>query len=306
MTKDEERYWIPLAATGNPEAIAFVLEENGGFAVIIAKSYLGDEGWCDLGDLVQQAKLGQLEAIGTWNPEGGAGFCFWSLRYIQGSIREFLRFRGAVCGSAAMQAVWERAQKASEEHSQATGELLSLADSLRAAGVAEGTIERMERTRVQVLSLEAPYYSDGNAREGARVYDRIPDEGAVDPIENLHREQMLQELSRLLLSLRPRELAILKKRYGLAGEDPMHCKDIAAEISRDTGRSFSKQRVNQIEHSVLDRLHRLACQNPILREAMYLYCGGDTDGSLDRDPPADACHRETGVCRSASDAVPCG
>ncbi len=101
MTKDnaQARFadniaYLKEAASGNEEAIAYLMEMNGGLVRGIAARFRGRG--VEYDDLVQIGSIGMLKAIRSFDPTRGTAFSTYAVPLIIGEIRRFLRDDGLI------------------------------------------------------------------------------------------------------------------------------------------------------------------------------------------------------------------
>jgi RNA polymerase primary sigma factor len=94
------------------------------------------------------------------------------------------------------------------------------------------------------ISLEAPVGEDGDTSLGDFVADAAGDE----PSEVAARDQLKEEVTKLLSGLSLRERRILELRYGLANQGPLTLHEIGEAVG------LTRERVRQIEGEALQKL----------------------------------------------------
>ena len=105
----------------------------------------------------------------------------------------------------------------------------------------------------ELLSISREYVSlDTPVKPGTRdsslVGDFIEDDKYAQPEEEAVNDSLRTEVSKLLEKLPEKEAAILKQRYGLAGEKPKSLKEIGDLFH------LTKERIRQIEKRAILRL----------------------------------------------------
>lgn len=90
---DNARY-LQLAADGDEEAIAHLMEANGGLVRGLAARFRGRG--TDYEDLVQIGSIGMLKAIRSFDPSRGTAFSTYAVPLIIGEIRRHLRDDGLI------------------------------------------------------------------------------------------------------------------------------------------------------------------------------------------------------------------
>jgi len=122
----------------------------------------------------------------------------------------------------------------------------SVAELAQAMGLSEDQVGELEELRQQPLSLDAP--AGGETR---RLSDVIADAGA-DPATALTRFfRERADLVAVLDDLAPNERTVLRRRFGLEGDEPETLEAIGQRLK------LSRERVRQIETAGLRKLRTL-------------------------------------------------
>ena len=98
------------------------------------------------------------------------------------------------------------------------------------------------------LSLDSPTFDD----EGATLLcDLIPDRENRGPEETVLDGSLKREINALLEELPPRELRVLRERFGLNGNKPASLEEIGRKfkMTRERIRQIEKQALRRIRHS---------------------------------------------------------
>ena len=112
----------------------------------------------------------------------------------------------------------------------------------------EKQVERLMRIGLKPASLDAPLSQEGGESFG----DLLEDPKNPDPVEELHRAQLMRTVDSLLPGLSSRERDILTWRFGLDGEPGLTLRETADRIG------LSCERVRQIQAGALMRLRHAA------------------------------------------------
>jgi RNA polymerase primary sigma factor len=116
----------------------------------------------------------------------------------------------------------------------------------QALGTNEEQVNELEELRLQPVSLDAPVGDDDR-----RVIDTIADESA-DPADVLTRLfQARGDLTAVLDDLAPNERTVLRRRFGLDGDEPETLETIGRRLD------YSRERIRQIEAAGLRKLRAL-------------------------------------------------
>jgi DNA-directed RNA polymerase sigma subunit (sigma70/sigma32) len=85
---------------------------------------------------------------------------------------------------------------------------------------------------------------------GATLGSLLVDENAEDPLAVLSGKDLRVEAGELLAVLKSRERAVVARRFGLDGQQPMTLEVIGAELG------CTRERVRQIQDKALKRMRR--------------------------------------------------
>ena len=97
-------------------------------------------------------------------------------------------------------------------------------------------------SRVFSLDEEVP------GSENLRYVDALPDETLRDPLEEMHRHDLLEEVDTLMDLLTPLEQSIIKQRFGIGDEDRATLREIGSQYD------LSRERIRQIQNKALGKL----------------------------------------------------
>jgi RNA polymerase primary sigma factor len=147
-----------------------------------------------------------------------------------------------------------RFQRVLKQLSTALGQTPTTKELAKELDLSEKQLEMLGRIRQKPTSLNAPIR---NAEEES-MGDLIEDSDAINPVDELHREQLAGSLNSLLVQLTERERDVLSQRFGLAGEPGHTLKEIADTLG------LSRERVRQIQAGAIARLRKLGAERGLL------------------------------------------
>ena len=213
--------------------------------IIIARRH--DHGQMPLLDLIQEGNLGLMIAIERF--DASRGFCFST--YASWWIRHAIR-RG-IAGIASTVRIPVHRRALAQQINGVTRRALACTGSEPTAreiaaqlGVSERTVQNLqERPNAANLSLDRSV----GAPEGATFLDLLVDETSPAD-EALDEKEWRRTLGALLASLKPIEARVLRRRFGLDGDDSVTLDSVGGELS------LTRERVRQIQVSALARLRR--------------------------------------------------
>jgi RNA polymerase primary sigma factor len=99
------------------------------------------------------------------------------------------------------------------------------------------------------VSLDTPLFDEEGA---AALTDLIPDRESQGPEQVVLDRSLRNEIEGLLKRLPPREVSILRERFGLDGREPASLEDIGKRLK------MTRERIRQIEKKALQRIRHSA------------------------------------------------
>jgi RNA polymerase primary sigma factor len=114
-------------------------------------------------------------------------------------------------------------------------------------GISSAKVAMMRSAGIRPASLDAPLGDDADA---SRLSDVVPDEKidtAYQELENKTRHSLVREL---LSTLDPRELTILRYRFGLDGDGERTLEEVGQQFG------ITRERIRQLQNAALSKLRR--------------------------------------------------
>jgi RNA polymerase primary sigma factor len=224
-------------------ARAALVNANLRLVVAVAKKY-ANRGFAFL-DLVQEGNLGLMRAVDKFEFERGFKFSTYAVWWIRQAINRALfdqsrTIRIPVHVNEALARIGQaRRRLTASLGREPTHEEIGEAIGLPPERVAQ--ITGLART---TLSLDAPLGADADAT----IEDQLPDPHAADPLAEILVGEAEEEVHRALARLTPREAHVLRRRFGIGGDE---CHTLE-QIGRDL--CLTRERVRQIESIALKKL----------------------------------------------------
>jgi RNA polymerase primary sigma factor len=237
----EERRLARRIERGDVHARDTMMLSNLRLVVTIAKAYRG--GPVPFADLVQEGTIGLLRAVEKFDYRRGLRFSTYATWWIRRAILVALRESRAIRipAEAGRQVAAVRRSERDLGHAASDEELASH------AGVSVGSIHTLRDPPRVTRSLDTPL--DAGAQT---LRDVLPDDRAIDSADCLRERENGRELRGIVLHLPPRHREVVRRHYGLAGNEPESHRDIGRRLGVGEARS------RQIERDALQRLRVLA------------------------------------------------
>jgi RNA polymerase primary sigma factor len=238
-----------------------LVEANLRLAVGVAKKYGGAR--VTLLDLIQEANLGLLRAVKTFDYRRGFKFStyatWWIRQAVTKGIAEQARtIRLPMHITERMSGV-SRARARLEQalgHEPTNAEIArELNDTGRGPRSDELKVGQLTRVWQQPLSLDAPIGDDGDE---THLGDLLEDGNTLTPPDATERALLRADVAEALGAVTRRERRVLELRFGL--------NDGRSRTLEEVGREFqlTRERIRQIESCALSKLRRSARTGPLM------------------------------------------
>ena len=144
-------------------------------------------GYMDLEDLINEGNIGLIHAAEKFNPSTGNKFITYAVWWIRAYIQKAIR------------------------------------ETSTGVKFPSNKFDEMKKSKWKLASLDKAV---GNEEEKATLADFIVDERIMNPEESFLIHQTELELKQFIKELKPNEKAVIIKRYGLDGKDPMTLSEL--------------------------------------------------------------------------------
>lgn len=196
-------------------------------------------------DLVSEGNIGIMIAAEKFDFSKDASFSTYALWWIRQRMQRFLMNDRTIHIPTyvfAKKRAWDRARIELEE----TGISPSIEDI--AGKMASGDPVKKQKLIHAHLSLEKPVGFSLSTKEGRAVLSKIYGVGEDFTLKSLYEQEKDHIIKKILSCLDEREEIVIKKRFGLLGEEFHHLGEVGK------GLNLSRERVRQIECAALRKM----------------------------------------------------
>ena len=233
---------ITRARTLVSEAKNELITRNLRLVINIAKHYVGRG--LTLLDLIQEGNIGLMKAVDKFDYKKGFKFSTYATWWIRQAITRALIDQTKTI-RVPVHAVdfYNKVTKASRELTQQLGREPNKEEIAERLAVSTGKIEEVFKAIQDPIALQTPV-----GDEDAKLEDFISDKDSPSPYSNTERNNVTEQIMRVLDTLTPREAEIIRMRFGIECEKDYTLEEIGRHLS------ITRERVRQIEAKALRKL----------------------------------------------------
>ncbi len=242
LSPEERRQLLEHIRQGE-RARQHLIKANSRLVVSIAKKYTGQG--VPLADLIQEGNLGLMRAVAKFDYHRGYKFSTYATWWIRQAVSRAIADQSRTIRLPVhMYEQLARLRRAARQISQELGREPTPEELAQALDMPARKVEELLRAADLPVSLETPVGED----EDSALGDFIEDQSVLSPADAAARSILRELLDEMLSQLPPREMRILKMRFGL--------QDGRYHTLEEVGRRFglTRERIRQLEVQALNRL----------------------------------------------------
>ncbi len=244
LSREEERELIQKAQSGDKEAVEKLLYANLKYVVAIAKKYR-DRG-VPLADLINEGNMGLLKAIRRFDPERNVRFMSYAIWWVKQAILNAISSQSKdIKISHAAKIKAKELLDVGEDLSQEMGSLSTVQDIAREVNLPEREVSEVLKHIQREVPLEALTREEDSK---SHIPEFLVQDALPSPEQALKQEAMKRAVDDALKTLSPRERYIVKRFFGLDGDEAEPLSQIAKRLG------ISRERARQLKDRALKKL----------------------------------------------------
>ena len=243
LSMAEKRALAARIRRGDQDARDALVRANLRFVVAVARRYA--HYGVPLADLINEGNLGLLRGAARFDGAQGARFVSYAVWWVRQAILQLLAEQGRPVRvpPRAAETMWRIGRRATALR-RTLGRDATLAELAAAAAVRESEVVTAIGVRRRPLSLDAPVAPGA----GRSLRDQLADAWSPAPDERVMEAGRVEAVRASVAALPARQALVVRRYFGLDGDDAMTLEEIGAELG------VTRERVRQIKAAALATL----------------------------------------------------
>lgn len=213
-------------------------------------------------DLIQAGNVGLMEAVDPYDQNHGTRFLTYAIWHIRKSIlRALANEARTIRLPTYVLTKFKRVKEAQARFLKEHGRLPSISELAKSMHARLDAIEDVFTVVLDTVSFDAPL---GDDRDAEAYSTTIPAPSPTSEERQSDLQELQRLLNRLLTHLTPRQVSVLRLRFGLNGAPQLRLQEIGNKLQ------VSREAIRQMERKALIRARKLVKKEEFAILARYL------------------------------------